>query len=333
MKKFSVLLSTLVLCLMLNAPILAEETYNLKLQTYYSSTNMKHLTDFAAEVEKMSKGKIKIHVFAGGELVSTPNILKSVRSGMIDIGVTTGYQFTELTLGDIEAGLPMAWLSTEEAEQIFDQGGLKDLIAAGYAEHGAKYLNILWNAKFTILSKRPINSLADLRGMKIRAMGGNAKMLQALGVSTVAMPPEDIYLALSTGMIEACLYGAPFEYAINKWYEVAPYILMTPILDPVNDGMYISQTIWEGMSEDLQNVLQSAADKLRWSYYNYGKAKDVEILETIFKGKITTLPEADIVELTQAAVKVWDSEIDKGAANAKAVEIIKEAARRNGRIK
>lgn len=333
MKNFLILLCTLVLCLTFSASASAEKTYELKLQTYYSPSNIKHLTDFAAEVEKMSKGRIKIQVFAGGELVSTPNILKSVRSGMIDIGVTTGYQFTELKMGDIEAGLPMAWLTPEEAEWIFDDGGLKDLIAAEYAEHGAKYLNILWNAKFTILSKRPINSLDDLRGMKIRAMGGNAKMLQALGVSTVSMPPEDIYLALSTGMIEACLYGAPFEYEMNKWYEVAPYILMTPILDPVNDGIYISQKVWDSMSDDLQNVLQAAADKLRWSYYNYGKAKDVEVLETIFKGKVTTLPEADIAELTAAAVKVWDTEISKGPNNAKAVEIIKESARRHGRIK
>ena len=333
MKNFLILLCVLALCLTFSASASAEKIYELKLQTYYSPSNIKHLTDFAAEVEKMSKGRIKIQVFTGGELVSTPNILKSVRSGMIDIGVTTGYQFTELKMGDIEAGLPMAWLSPEEAQWIFDDGGLKELIAEEYAEHGAKYLNILWNAKFTILSKRPINNLDDLRGMKIRAMGGNAKMLQALGVSTVSMPPEDIYLALSTGMIEACLYGAPFEYEMNKWYEVAPYILMTPILDPVNDGIYISQKVWDDMPEDLQNVLQASADKLRWSYYNYGKAKDVEVLETIFKGKVTTLPEADIAELTRAAVKVWDSEISKGLNNAKAVEIIKESARRHGRIK
>ena len=332
MKNLATFMLILVFCWLLITPAKAEKNYNLRLQTYYSTTNIAHLKNFAAEVESLSAGKIKIEIFSGGELVATPNILKAVRTGMIDMGVTTGYQFTELNMGDIEAGLPMAWLSPQEAEAIFDKGGLKDLIAAEYAQHGIKYLNILWNAKFTILSKSPIRSLNDLRGMKIRAMGGNAKMLISLGVSTVSMPPEDIYLALSTGMIDACLYGAPFEYEMNKWYEVAPYILMTPILDPVNDSIYISQKIWDSMPENLQNILLEATQRLRWAYYNYGDAKNETILATIFKDKITTLPEADIAELTKAAVKVWEGEISRGPGNAKAVEIIKASARAQGRI-
>ncbi len=332
MKRMTAILSILALCVLFGSTALAQETYDLKLQTYYSANNISHLTGFAQEVEELSQGRIKIHVFSGGELVSTPNILKSIRSGMIDMGVTTGYQFTEVKMGDIEAGLPMAWLTPQEAEWIFDEGGLLELIAAEYAQHGVKYLNILWNAQFTILSKTPINSLNDLRGMKIRAMGGNAKMMQELGVSPVAMPPEDIYLGLSTGMIDACLYGAPFEYEMNKWFEVAPYILMTPVLDPVNDGIYISQKVWDSMPEDLQTILQEATQRLRWSYYNYGKSKDVGVLETIFKGKVTTLSEEDVAEMTRAAVAVWETEIAKGANNARAVEIIKESARRSGRI-
>ena len=206
-----VFLAALALGLALDTVSLAAPEYNLKLQTYYSPGNAEHIRSFAKDVETRSNGRIKITVFTGGELVSTPNVIKSVRGGMIDMGVTSGGQFTELTMGNIEGGLPMSWLSTAEAEALFDGQGLLELVAADYAKHGVKYLNVLWNAQYTILTKRPINSLADLRKCKIRATAGSAKMLQALGINTVNMPPEDVYLGLSTGQIDGALYGAPFE--------------------------------------------------------------------------------------------------------------------------
>lgn len=324
--------AVLVLCLTFSVPVLAAPEYDLKLQTYYSTSNADHVRNFAKEVEEKSNGRIHITVFTGGELVSSPNVVKAINGGMIDMGVTSGSHFTELNMSNIEAGMPMAWLSTDEATQIFDKDGLLDLVAADYAKHGVKYLNILWNAQYTILSKRPINSLADLRKLKIRAISGSAKMLQDLGVATVSMPPEDIYLALSTNQIQGVLYGAPFEYAINKYYEVAPYILLTPVMNPITDGVLINMKLWNRMDKECQDAIMSAAHDLRFAYYNYGLEKDKEALDTIFKGKQTTLPEEDIAAITKAAVIVWDEEAKTSPEAAKGIAIIKENARRLGRI-
>ena len=190
MRRFTLsILTALVLCLVIGAPVLAAPEYDLKLQTYYSTTNADHVRNFAKEVEQKSNGRIHITVFTGGELVSSPNVVKAINGGMLDMGVTSGSHFTELKMSNIEAGMPMAWLSTDEATQIFDKDGLLELVAADYAKHGVKYINVLWNAQYTILSKQPINSLADLRKLKIRAISGSAKMLQDLGVATVSMPP------------------------------------------------------------------------------------------------------------------------------------------------
>ncbi len=334
MKKLTLsVLTAFVLCMFFGSVAIAAPEYSLKLQTYYSTSNADHIRNFAKEVGEYSNGRIEITVFTGGELVSSPNIIKSVRSGMIDMGVASGGFFTELTMNDIEAGLPMAWLSTEEADKIFDEKGLGELVAADYATQGVFYLNTLWNAQYTILSKEPVNSLDDLRNLKIRAISAPAKMLQSLGVATVNMPPEDIYLALSTNQIQAVLYGAPFEYVLNKYYEVAPYILTTPVLNPITDGVFINQRIWDGMDQECKDAIEKAADNLRYAYYNYGMEKDKEALSTVFEGKITTLSDADIAEMTAAAVKVWEEEAQRGPSNAKAVELILENAREKGRIK
>lgn len=332
MKKLILLINVLILCLCFSASSFAEPEYDLKLQTYYSPSTIGHVQDFADDVAAKSNGRIKITVYSGGELVSTPNIIKGVRGGMIDMGVSSGGQFTELTMGNIEGGMPMAWLSIAEADQIFDEGGLLELVAADYAKHGIKYLNALWNAQYTIISKEPINNLDDLRKCKLRATGGNAKMLRALGATPVNLPPEEVYLALSTGQINGALYGAPFEYMINKFYEVAPYILMTPILNPITDGVYINQKIWDEMDQECRDALMDAAHDMRYAYYNFGMEEDKKALDTIFKGKQTTLSEEDIRAIIKAAVVVWDEEAKVSPDTAKSIEIIKENARRLGRI-
>ena len=333
MKKSMVtLLSALVVCLCFGASAWATPKYELRLQCYYTAENLGHITDFAEDVAKRSDGRIHITVFPAGEVVSSPNVLKAVSSGVVEMGISTGSHFTELPMGNIESGLPMSWMSSAEAEDIFDKGGLLDLVAAGYAWHGVKYLNVLWNAQYTIISKEPIRSLDDLRKMTIRAIGGSARVLDALGIKTVPLAPEDIRAALAKDQIQAALYGAPSEYVVDKYYEVAPYILMTPVLNPITDGMLINQKVWEAMDKDSQEALMGAAKAMRLAYYNYGLEKDKEALDTVFKDKQTVLPEADIASFTKAAIAIWDKESTRNDENAKAVGIIKEHARRVGRI-
>ena len=327
-----ILLSGLFVCLFLAAPASAAPEYELRLQCYYSGENLGHITAFADDVAKRSSGRIHITVFPAGEVVSSPNVLKAVSSGVVEMGVSTGSHFTELALGSIESGLPLSWMSIDEAAAIFDKGGLMDLVSAEYAKFGVKYLNVLWNAQYTIISKEPIRSLDDLRKMTIRAIGGSAKMFEALGVKTVPLAPEDILLALDKNQIQGALYGAPFEYVVDKYYKAAPYILMTPMLNPITDGVFINQKIWDGMDKECQDALLGAAQTMRTAYYEYGVEKDKEALVTIFKDKQTTLPPADIATLTKAAIAVWDKEGERNGDNGKAIAIIKENAKRVGRI-
>ena len=327
-----ILLSGLFVCLFLAAPASAAPEYELRLQCYYSGENLGHITAFADDVAKRSSGRIHITVFPAGEVVSSPNVLKAVSSGVVEMGVSTGSHFTELALGSIESGLPLSWMSIDEAAAIFDKGGLMDLVSAEYAKFGVKYLNVLWNAQYTIISKEPVRSLDDLRKMTIRAIGGSAKMFEALGVKTVPLAPEDILLALDKNQIQGALYGAPFEYVVDKYYKAAPYILMTPMLNPITDGVFINQKIWDGMDKECRDALLAAAHNLRYAYYNFGLEKDKVALATIFKGKQTTLPVEDIATMTKAAVAVWDEEAKVSPNTAKAVELIKENARRMGRI-
>lgn len=137
--------------------------------------------------------------------------------------------------------------------------------------------------------------------MKLRSGGGSAKMFNKLGVATVSMPPEDIYLALSTGVVDGALYGGAFEYKTMKFTEVAKYYNTTSIVNPLVDNFIINQKLWGKLPADLKAIVKSAARQARWDYYNSVMGAEYDIRATDYAGKLTSFPEDDVVKLTAAA--------------------------------
>ena len=240
------------------SPVLAAE-FNIKLATYYSPNMLQGDKALAENIEKMSGGRIKIQIFAGGELVSSGDILKAVKSGVVDMGHGSGFHFPEVKIAAVEAGLPMAWTSAMDAQTLWDQFGFHELVAEAYEAQGVIYLGPYWAAPYAILSKKPIHSLADLQKMKIRATSGAGKMFAKVNVPTVYMKPEEIYTALSIGQIDGALYGGAVEYKEMKWYEVAPYYCTTFMLSPINDVLIFNPKLWQKLPDDLKAIVRSAA--------------------------------------------------------------------------
>lgn len=318
-------------CALGSAPAPAAD-YTLKMQTYYSPTTAMGAKFFADQVKKLTGGKVEVQVFTGGELVGSGNILKSVRNGMIDIGHGMGHHFTERKSGQLESGLPMSWMSPVEADVIYERRGLKKLVGDDYAKLGVVYLGPTWAAPYNILSKQPIRSLDDMRKMKIRAVGAAAKMLSQLGVNVVNLPPEDIYMALTTGQIDGVVYGSPAEYKENKFYEAANWINVTPLIDPITDTLIINKKTWEKLPPDIRAAIQAAADETRWAYYIWGADESLKALKEVFQGKTTTFSAEDQKELVKAAEKIWEEEAQKSEDAGAGVEVLKDFARSSGRL-
>ncbi len=325
------ILAALALCLLISAPVMADDTYTIKFQCFYSPWGQAIPEEFARIIEEDSGGRIKVQLFNVGEIASSADVLKALQSGVLDLAYGYSVYFSEMPMANILSVLPMAWMSSEEGDLIYEKYGFADLAKQAYAEQGVTWLGLMWTASYQFLSKTPIASLDDMRKMKIRASGASAKMLQKLGVNTVFLPSEDLYLALQTGQVDAILWGAPFEYMEGKFYEAAGYICNTPVFDPsVCDALMNSKT-WEKLPEDLQASVLKGVEFLSHTYYDRGMADNEEALSTVFKDKDTTLSDADIAEMTKAAMEVWEEEAAKGPLNAKAVEVLRQAAKDFGR--
>jgi len=299
--------------------------------SYYPRSIIWAEEEFVDRIERMTDGRLKFTLFAGAELLPSAEILHAVSAGTVEIGHGWPGYYEELGVANIDAGLPMAWSSGQEATLFWDELGYQELAEESYAATGVHYIGPTFAAPYHVLTKEPVNSLDDLRKMKMRAAGGFAKMFDKLGVSTVYLPGEEMYLNLSTGVIDGCLWGGASDYKMLSLNEVATYYLTTPMNEPNTDCVVVNPDAWNKLPDDIKLILETEVYYQRWNYWTRTLHDEYSVRAELFE--LTSLPAEDIAELTEAAMAVWDEEAAKSALNAQAIELLKELNRTVGRIK
>ena len=142
--------------------------------------------NFVDHVRAMSGGRINIELFPADQLVPTEELMEMTGRGMIDGSTQAfgGYWSDEIDVGAIEGGMPGTWRNTWEVDYYFYELGFLELVRESYAEHNVFYLSHTCADPYELFTREPINSLDELRKIKIRATGATAEMFAELGVPT-----------------------------------------------------------------------------------------------------------------------------------------------------
>ncbi|MBK5932859.1 TRAP-type mannitol/chloroaromatic compound transport system substrate-binding protein [Rhodovulum imhoffii] len=317
------------------ASVAAAETVRLRFHTFYGTEMDEFAKKMRDTVKEASGGDLRIQYFRGGELVASDQFVDAVSKGTIDIAYGVGsYWGGQLDLGNIEAGLPGAWTTAEEARALFEDKGLDTLLAEAYAGKGVKLIGRGYGSNYDLLTKEPVNSLEDLKSMKIRATGQMAKVLEAFDIPTVYLPAQELYIGLSTGVIDGAIYGGPVEYEQLKLHEAATHYTFLNLLNPGwIETVIINPDVWEGLSETHRQILRDAIDQYAADIHNWLEEGNQKIVQDGDIFEFSTLPAEDSARLTEAAQSVWQEEAAKSERNARAVEILAENARAEGRLK
>jgi TRAP-type C4-dicarboxylate transport system substrate-binding protein len=273
-----------------------------------------------------------VDVFAGGELVPSPEILKSVGSGMVEMGMGFGgYWPARVDVANIECGLPLTWQNIEEAYDVFYSRGLVDIIREAYKEKG-----VYWWPKFaslySLISTKPVNSLEDMKKLKIRCAGPTSLLLKSVGVATAYLPFEEVYMALATGTLDGAIMGPLHTYRNLKMYEVAKYYQDFTFMMPVVNVM-VNLKAWNKLPEDLKETVDLAMFKNMFQVHQNHIAEEYKLRREMTKnGKITItkMDDASIKSLRAAAKKVWEAEAKKSKRNEQAMNLIIEMLRDRG---
>lgn len=230
----AVLASGLTAC----KPPTPAETFNLSYSIFFPPTHAQCIaaTNWAAEIEKRTSGRVKITIYPAGSLTKADQCYDGVTKGISDIGMScfayTRGRFPLMEGLDLPLGYPNGMTATRVANAMiakYQPAELNDVKVLYVHAHGPGIL----------ASKKPVRSLADLKGLKVRATGLSAKIVEALGGTPVAMSQPETYEALAKGVVEATLcpietlkgwkQGETIQYVIDAsgvGYTTAMFVVM-----------------------------------------------------------------------------------------------------------
>jgi TRAP-type C4-dicarboxylate transport system substrate-binding protein len=256
------------------------QTFELKVSHYLppNHTVQKTLVAWAAELDKLSNGRLKLTIYPSGQLGGGANRqFDSCRNGVVDIALsmhaaTPGrYSTTELI------SLPYASPSAGDASAIASKR-LTEL-APTYLAQEHQGLKILWLATIPALkyhSKNPIRKMEDFKGMKIRYAGVQYKnMIDALGAVPLPVPPPETQDALSKGIVEAAIFS--YEGAASFGLETVVAYSLEPGVSSLSMGLVMNTAKFNSLPDDLKALIEKTTGVP--AAENFGKAFDQAELE------------------------------------------------------
>ncbi|WP_300513543.1 TRAP transporter substrate-binding protein DctP [Aliiroseovarius sp.] len=308
------------------------ETVRLRFHTFYG-TEIDPIADkFKDYVKEASGGSLRIQYFRGGELVASDQFADAVAKGTLDIvHGHGGYWSGQVDIGNIEAGLPGAWTSVEEAKALFGSDEMQSILTEAYAEAGTVFLGKGYGHNYDLLTKEPVTSLADLQTRKIRATSNVAKVLDYFGIPTVYLPAQELYIGMSTGVIDGAIYGGPVEYEQLKLHETATnYTFMNMLMPGWTETFLANPAKWEALSDEHKQILKDGIAMFADDIHNWLAEGNAGVAEGTFE--YATLPEADSAAITVAAQGVWTEEAARSERNKAMVQLLIDNAKAQGRL-
>jgi TRAP-type transport system periplasmic protein len=239
----------------------AEKVVTLELSSFMPATEKKQimLQEFADEVGKRTSGRIKINMHPGATLTPPTQTFDSVEKEIIDLGFgplgATGGRFPLLEVMELSLGLNSSYNASRLATELVKHFKPKETAKV-------KVIFMLSSPPVALETKRPVKTLEDLKGMKIRSMGGvTVKYITALGAVPVTISPSDAYDAFSKGVAEGAILP-PDAVMSLKIGDILKYTTTLGRNTYVNSGyLVMNLNKWNSLPPDLQKIVDKVSDE------------------------------------------------------------------------
>lgn len=339
-KSFSVTVSTLIATLffifLCSSNTQAQTTLTYSIFFPATHAQAKAGESWAKEIEKRTGGKVKINIFAGGSLTPADQTFDGVEKGISDIGMScfayTRGRLPLLEALDLPVGYPNGMVATLVANDFVKIMKPKEL-------EGVKVLYLHAHGPGLLHTQKPVHSMADIKGMKIRSTGLSSKIVENLGGVSVAMPQGGTYEALQKGVVQGTL--APME-TLKGWKQAQVVKYTT---DCTNIGyttamfVVMNKIKWNSLPKDVQKVFDDVSRE--WITVA-GKAWDDADVEGYkfsaeLGNKVIKLSDAEEAKWEAAVKPVAENYIksaeSKGLPGKKAVAEVKALIKKHSKIK
>jgi TRAP-type C4-dicarboxylate transport system substrate-binding protein len=281
---------------------------------------------FVQELEARTEGRVKIRTPAGGTLLAAREIFDGVIQGTADIGnFAMSYQpgrFPVTEALDLPHFFPDAKTATRALEAVMDE-----FKPAEFAD--VVVLSVFTCPPAIVMSKPPVTSIADLKGLAIRTSGTGAEVLKRLGGTPVAMPQSEVPDALQKGLIVGNL-SSPEVLKDNDYAKTCPNMFDTK-LGVISFAVVMNKRKFEKLPKDIQDALVTLGrEQSHWT----ASYVDDHAANAIAWGKeernlVVTVPsDEDKAALRAAAAPLMDEYVErvkgKGIDGNAVLELVKK---------
>jgi tripartite ATP-independent transporter DctP family solute receptor len=210
------------------------------------------------QLTKATNGKYSIKVFANSQLGSEKDTIEQVKLGAIDFLRVNSGTLNTICPAMMIPVLPFVFRDTAQMHAVLD-GPIGDEILADCDSQGM--IGLAWydSGSRSFYTKKPVHSMADLKGMKIRVQQSDVwvSMMRALGANATPMPAGEVFTGLKTGLIDGAENNWP-SYQSFHHYEVATnYTLTEHSMAP--EVLLMSKRVYDGFSADEKLAVRKAA--------------------------------------------------------------------------
>lgn len=236
---------------------------------------------FAELIGTATGGEVSMEVFHGGVLGSQPDALEQVRIGAIEVGNFNlgpiGPMVKEANL----VSLPFIFKSVPHMFRVLE-GPAGEIVSKGMADAGVLPLAWFDAGARSFYSQKPINTPADVEGLKIRVMNNNlyTAMISAMGGNPSPMAFSEVQQALKTGVVDGAENNFPSFKNVGHYEVTTHYSLSEHLIIP--ECICVNTTKFNALSADMQAAVRGAAEEAAlyqrelWSVQSAQARTDVE---------------------------------------------------------
>ncbi|WP_430514026.1 TRAP transporter substrate-binding protein [Pannonibacter phragmitetus] len=277
-------------------------------------------TDLVAE---KSGGKVKIELMPVGSVVEYNETLDAVAAGILDGQICdSSYWAGKDPAFGLIANPVGAWSDPAQMIDFVENGGGKEIMQELLGAYGLHFIGVSTPGLEAFVSRVPLDSVDDLKGVKVRSPEGPiANVFAAAGAAPVNLPSSEVFTAIDKGVVDAADYSV---FSVNQTQglnKVAPH--------PVYPGFHslplvevsMNKAKWDALPDDIKTLLETTVKEFQQTQINGLKAADLKAIEEAkADGSITihNWPDEERAKFRKIAMAEWER-IAKGSPMAQKV--------------
>ena len=265
--------------------------------------------NFAKNVERMSNGRLKIKVFGAGQLVPAFEVFDAVSQGTAQIGHGASYYWKGKVPASVFYTAVPFGLNAQEMNAWLQYGGGLELWRELYAPFNLiPFAGGNTGVQMAGWFNREINSIADLKVLKMRIPGLGGEVFTRAGGTSINLPGGELYTSMQTGVIDATEWVGPYNDLAFGFHQVAKYYYYPGWQEPGPTlELIINKAAYESLPADLQAIVEVAAAAANQDMLNeYTARNNAALIELVEKHgvQVKKLPDDVLAEFKRLSAEV-----------------------------